>query len=394
MRKNLRASFLTLCTALLALVVLAPPAHSGYQPTPTGTGFVTVTSGLQNAAAKAFPSGTGFYHATAGALDTATTTIPLTSSELTGLLPVAKGGTGVSAVGADGTFLRSNGTGYVTGYYADPSVDGLRLTGTSGNPIPATDPGVVATIYLTPYRSGWISLYDGNGWVLRSTSEISIPLGTLLNNTNYDVFVYYSGSVGCLISQAWASSTVRTDQLSRQDGVLVKTGAPAQRYVGTFRTVSTTQTNDAVTQRFIYNEYNQTRRSLFVFDSTASWTYASTTVRQVRATATNRVDIVVGQTTPIEASATALSAGGASGIRVLPGVGIDSTVTNVATNVGSASSTNFASETNLNRAEYDGAITAGYHAINWLESLNVATSSTIYGLAGGSASNMRVRATM
>ena len=72
---------------------------------PTGTGVVTVTGGALDASSLAFPlaankvtqaSGTGFPHVTAGSLDAASVTISLTaaSAHVTGVLPLANGGTG------------------------------------------------------------------------------------------------------------------------------------------------------------------------------------------------------------------------------------------------------------------------------------------------------------
>jgi hypothetical protein len=277
-----------------------------------------------------------------------------------------------------------------------PTLNGLRLTISTGNPIPTADVATSTSVYLTPFESGSIALYDGVSWVRRDTSEITLALGTLTSGKNYDVFAYWNGSAVALeLSAAWTTDTARADALTRLDGILVKSGATTRRYVGTVRTISTTQTTDTATQRFVYNEANQVDRHLAVADATASWTYNSTTYRQARATTANRVELVLGNPRPVNARVVVAHTEGASGYTVLPGVGVDSTTVNSATPVGTFSSTAFASEVNLSEANYDGVPALGYHAFNWLEALSSGTTSTtIYGTSSGSISGLRARVRM
>jgi len=69
-------------------------------------------------------------------------------------------------------------------------------------------------------------------------------------------------AVTLAFSAAWTSDTARSDALVLTDWVLTKTGTSTHRYLGTFRTTSTTQTQDKLTQRFLWNYYNRVSRPM------------------------------------------------------------------------------------------------------------------------------------
>jgi hypothetical protein len=65
--------------------------------------------------------------------------------------------------------------------------------------------------------------------------------------------------------------------------------------VGSFRTTTVSgQTEDSAAKRYVWNYYNRVRAPVLKFDSTDSWSYTSTTIRQANGAAANQVDIVVG----------------------------------------------------------------------------------------------------
>jgi len=176
-------------------------------------------------------------------------------------------------------------------------LNGLRLTLTSNTPVTTSDVTGATTIYLTPYKHGRIALYDGVDWSTRTSSEVSLALGTLTSNIQYDVFAYWNGSAVRLeLSSSWATYVDHAGMLLRKDGVLVKAGDPTRRYVGTIRTTSTTQTEDSSSKRYVWNMYNQLPRHLSVIDNTNTWTYVNpnSVWRQVRAASTNAFDVVIG----------------------------------------------------------------------------------------------------
>ncbi len=88
-----------------------------------------------------------------------------------------------------------------------PLVAEGRLTLESGVAVSALDQIGMSTIYWTPFEGDRIALYDGTEWQLYSTAEISLGLGTLTNNTLYDVYIYANASVPTIDTfVAWTNS--------------------------------------------------------------------------------------------------------------------------------------------------------------------------------------------
>ncbi len=120
------------------------------------------------------------------------------------------------------------------------------------------------TLYFTPYKGNRIGLYSGSTWGIRSFSEISLALSTLTSGKNYDVFVYdNSGTPALELSAAWSDDTTRTDALTIQDGIRVKSSDATRRYVGTIRATASDSTEDGRTKRFVLNYYNRFPEKLF-----------------------------------------------------------------------------------------------------------------------------------
>ncbi len=279
----------------------------------------------------------------------------------------------------------------------NPSTMGLRLTPSSGNPVPTSDTTNATTIYLSPFTSGSIMLYDGAAWRHRVTAEVSIALGTLTANVNYDVFAYWTGSAVALeFSAAWASDTTRTDALARQNGIQVKSGTATRRYVGTFRTTSTTQTQDTVTQRFVWNYCNRVDRDLLITEATDTWAYAVQTIRQARAQAANRVEFVIGEPQFVAAQVVGMyRADAQADLAGVVGIGLDQTTTFDSKNVAEFSVTNeYASGGQTSQGIYEKVVGTGYHAINWLEACTATANVTFRGdngLGFGLFSHLRAR---
>ena len=136
-----------------------------------------------------------------------------------------------------------------------------RLTVSSGVPVPTTDIST-STIYYTPYNGDRISLYDGTSWSAYSFTERTLALGTLISGRNYDVFMYNNSGTLTLESLAWTSNTARATSLTLTDGVYLRTGSLTRRYLGTFRTTSTTTTADSLNNRLVWNANNQVERAV------------------------------------------------------------------------------------------------------------------------------------
>lgn len=272
---------------------------------------------------------------------------------------------------------------------------GGRLTLESGVPVSTTDQTSKTTIYYTPYVHNVISLWNGSNWVPTRFTETSLALGTLTSGANYDVFGFLSSGALALEMLVWTNNTARATAVTLQDGRYCKSGDKTRLYLGTFRTTSTTTTEDsgfnsktAARKRFVWNAYNRVRRVVSIEEDTASWTYASPgNTRQVRASADNQVEAICGLAGEATIDLVAALTGSINvlGASTWTQIGYDSTT---AAGVYAASSYT---------ASYSGGVGTplfifaalkmpmelGYHYWAWLEGhAGTASTATYYGTSG------------
>ena len=266
--------------------------------------------------------------------------------------------------------------GDVAAISVDPSVYApqARLSLSSSLPVSTADVTAATAVYLHPYNGQTVAIYDGSEWVGRTLSaavNIAIPASTA---TVYDVFAYWTGAAIALEVVAWSTATARATALATQNGIYVKSGDATRRYMGTFRTTTVSgQSEDSVTKRYLWNMYNRRSRALQLEDATASWVYSVASWRQVRATSTNKVELVIGLSEdPVEL--TAMESAVSTGL-AYTGIGVDTTTASSA-GVNNASVTHYSMAT----ARYRGFPGIGYHALNWIEFGG--TSTTFYGPSG------------
>lgn len=275
-------------------------------------------------------------------------------------------------------------------YLENDMMNGFRLSLSSSDAV--ADVATSTTLYFQPYVHGRIALWNGSIWVLRtSNTAISLALGTLSSDTNYDVFAYdNSGTIALELSAAWASDTSRSDALTRLSGTLVKNADNTRRYIGTLRMMSTTECIDASNKRFLWNFYNQVERVMSVVDTTNTWTYANpnSVWRAARAQATNCFEYVCGDTTSLKARVYghAFVSSTAAGNMAAVGIGIDSTTVNSAITYGGVPNSTTLLMTLA--GEYMGLPSTGYHKITWLETgVGGAVTYTFDGDNGSATSN-------
>lgn len=176
---------------------------------------------------------------------------------------------------------------------------GGRLALTYSDPWDQSD-NTATTLYLLPVEHSRIYLCNAGGtlWTGYTIDYLSPPSITnsgLSANTNYDVFAYYTGSAVAIELSAWTNNTTRTDSVTRIMGKWVKASNYTRLLLGTVRTNASIQFTNNIAQRFINNIYNKRPYKLKRTDTTASWTYNTSTWRQVRAAATNQVDFVLSE---------------------------------------------------------------------------------------------------
>lgn len=256
-----------------------------------------------------------------------------------------------------------------------------RLTLESGVPVSSSDQTGKTTLYFTPCHGNTCATYTGSAWTALTFTEISLALGTLTSGKNYDVFVYSNAGTATLeLSAAWATDSARTDALTTQDGVYVKSGATTRRYVGTIRTTATTTTEDSAAKRFVWNLYNRTSRHMRVTESTDSWSYTTATWRQARASAANQLDYVVGlNEDAVTAIYRALVNNNAGFPVATPvGIGVNSITVNSAQMYGHSATT----LTSGTEAFYTGMPGVGRNYLAALENGGASGTTTWFGDAG------------
>src|SRR5690606_14864140 len=135
---------------------------------------------------------------------------------------------------------------------------------------------------------------DGE-WQIRTFSEKTITNAVLFPdaNTNYDVFVYAQGESDIAFeSVAWTDSATRSTELSKQDGILVKTGDATRRYIGTVRTDTAGKLTNSLQKRFVWNYYNRLQNRL-VIDDYETHTYDVDSFRPWNNDTSVRIEYVV-----------------------------------------------------------------------------------------------------
>lgn len=207
-----------------------------------------------------------------------------------------------------------------------PIVNDLRLTLTTVVPVTTGDVTGATTIYCTPYKGNRISLYDGANWNTRTSAEFSLALGTLTSGLPYDVFCYDNAGVPTLEFLAWTNTTTRATALAYQNGVLSKSGALTRRYLGTFVTTSTTQTENSAANRYLQNYYN---RVLYNGSTTFTADRTTTSATFVELNTEIRCNFVLGVSEDL-VSASACGSHANSGANTQTGTGISFDSTTVA----------------------------------------------------------------
>ena len=158
------------------------------------------------------------------------------------------------------------------------STNDFRLTLSTNDPVPDADVTAATTVYLTPYKGNGIGLYDGSSeWSVFTSAQVSIAVPAT-TDTMYDVFAYDVSGTLTLEAVAWTNDTTRATAIVKQDGVWVKSGTPARRLVGCFRTTGTSgQCESSLKTRFIANVDNLVPLDMFFASDTETvgYQYAS-----------------------------------------------------------------------------------------------------------------------
>lgn len=277
---------------------------------------------------------------------------------------IAVGGSEVH-FGTDGYVLINNagviGEIPITTIAVTPHVIDGRLTLSSNTPVVQPNASSATTLYYTPYLGNRVSLYNGSAWVVYAFSQLSIAVPST-SNTNYDVYLYDNSGTLTLDLTAWTNDTTRATALTRQDGVLVKTGATSRRYIGTVRTSPTTgYMDDTPGSRHVWNMYNRVSSHLYA-GTTGSYNYTTGTWRAAgndTGLGSGRVQWVCGQNTHIQLTNYQLIYNASVNLYAAAGIAIDRTDGNDAQILGTGITAN--DSPGPCTAFYDGVVTPGCH---------------------------------
>lgn len=259
--------------------------------------------------------------------------------------------------GADGAAGATGATGATGGSTGSHPAQG-RLTLTTGVPVLTSTVSGATTVYYSPYSGNLVPIYDGSDFVVTAFTELSQATtdntkspAAAANNSNYDIFVWNdSGTIRATRGPAWTSDTGRgtgagTTELERVKGVWLNkvsiTNGPAANrgtYVGTIRSDGSAQINfhlggsasgGTAAVLGVWNMYNRVVVGPAVIDSGSGYTYTSSTIRQARNSAGNKISFVIGIS---EDSIVATHSGRTTTVNVASafgsiGIGLDSTTT-------------------------------------------------------------------
>ena len=272
------------------------------------------------------------------------------------------------------------------------STQEFRLSLTNTSPVMTSAYTAADTIYLVPYVGKRISLYLSSGvWeIFESTGQVLSLSGTLAN-TNYDIFAYADSGTVLLERLSWSVSTAgnstRSSSLAYQDGILVKSGDPTRRYLGTIRTTGVAGqtefsygaigTSNIEAKLYVWNYYNRVLYSARVSESTDSWTYGTSTWRSANNNTAYRVSFICGLSEDrIQSSYGSYAITNASSIGAGQAIGLNST------SVFSGLCAFTQNTAGTPQGRYEGLCATGFNFVQALEICNPTGTATFYGDAG------------
>lgn len=245
-----------------------------------------------------------------------------------------------------------------------------RLTLESGVGVSTTDQTAKTTLYFTPFKGNKVGVYISGAWVVKTLTEISLSLAAYTASKPYDIFLYDNAGTLTLESLVWTDDTTRATALALQDGIPIKSGDATRRYLGTiYITTTIGQCEDSLTKRYVWNCYNRVRRPMRRIDSTDTWSYATHTLRQARANASNQLDFVLGLSEDA-VSARVIGTWTQTGTTTAGGtvaIGLDSTTAKATGSLAGSAVTTAANQNGMAAAALDDIIAVGKHRLVWLE---------------------------
>lgn len=282
-----------------------------------------------------------------------------------------------------------------------------RLSLSAGVAMTQSDIAAAATIYLVIIKGNRSPVYDGVKSVSRKyVADISLALDSNSGHTGYhqsgklfDVYEYWDATNLVMklgTSPAWTNDTTRANAYEWFEGRPVNTASIPLRFGtgagdtvsvaakmanlrGSFYATANGQTDDSRLNRCLSDALRPESKVIRVIETDDSWSYTSTTVRQVNADATNQARVVNCLPGRMTAAVSANYASSASVAAVYGGIGLDGVTPASLISIAAGTATG---ENNSNMTSYyAGDVGVGTHTLVWLE--GGGTGVTMYGDNGG-----------
>jgi hypothetical protein len=203
-----------------------------------------------------------------------------------------------------GTTVVNNNTTIQLLGSSSPSIIGIRLSLDSATATPTTDITSASSVYIHPFKGSVITLYntvEAKWEILEIPGIIEIPLVGTVADTNYDIYMYKTGTTTFSADfVAWSNQGAGTSvppTRGYQDGTAVRNGQPNKRLVGCLRTIGnanrTCQTfggnvaGGANCRQYLWNAQNIIPVTCYSFEPAIRYQY---TIPVAQATGYNRVN--------------------------------------------------------------------------------------------------------
>ncbi len=306
-------------------------------------------------------------------------TAPAISAGYTRLAKIVSGTSTITAVS-----ILINQTPQIFG---SPMYNQCRLYGATGLPYGDTSSTGTSTLYFGPTEVGNLLSVSNSASAL---SLVNVPVAQqsqaisgLTAGTMYYVTAYLNLNIGAVQLDtaanwlAWTGNTPPT-VVTGGDNRKYKSGDYTRLVVGIAYALTATTVAFYPGLRGIWNMYNRKQFALSCADTTASWTYASTTIRVSDGlTATSYGTAVIGAVQGIQGEAINLQTSGVVSGTVVQNIGIGSGSTTAFTVQGQSVGGSAVEQTIS--LSYSVSQPIGFNYYARLESLATATSSTFYG---------------